>query len=63
MKLINLLYDTGPAEVRLDEFPRNGCTIEALSRLRPAFVQDGNGTVTAGNSSGEFSTCTDRCTV
>jgi acetyl-CoA C-acetyltransferase len=32
-----------------DEGPRRGQTIEALRRLRPAFVKDG--TVTAGNSS------------
>lgn len=33
-----------------DEFPRFGTTIEALSKLRPAFKKDG--TVTAGNASG-----------
>jgi acetyl-CoA C-acetyltransferase len=33
-----------------DEFPRSGVTAESLSRLRPAFRQDG--TVTAGNASG-----------
>lgn len=33
-----------------DEFPRHGTTIETLSKLRPAFKQDG--TVTAGNASG-----------
>ena len=33
-----------------DEHPRPGTTVEALSRLRPAFKADG--TVTAGNSSG-----------
>lgn len=36
-----------------DEFPRKGCTIEGFSRLRPAFVQDGTGTVTAASSSGK----------
>ena len=35
-----------------DEFPRHGTTLEALSRLRPAFIKDGSGTVTAGNASG-----------
>lgn len=33
-----------------DEFPRFGTTIEALSKLRPAFKKEG--TVTAGNASG-----------
>jgi acetyl-CoA C-acetyltransferase len=33
-----------------DEFPRFGTTIEALSKLKPAFKKDG--TVTAGNASG-----------
>ena len=35
-----------------DEFPRHGTTPEALAKLRPAFVKDGSGTVTAGNASG-----------
>lgn len=34
-----------------DEGPREGLTIEKLQRLRPCFVTDGTGTVTAGNSS------------
>ena len=34
-----------------DEFPKSGVTAETLSKLLPAFKQDG-GTVTAGNSSG-----------
>ncbi len=38
-----IIFDT-------DERPRRDTTIEALSRLRPAFKE--NGTVTAGNSSG-----------
>ncbi len=33
-----------------DEFPRFGCTAEALAKLKPAFKADG--TVTAGNASG-----------
>ena len=33
-----------------DEYPRFGCTLEALSKLKPAFKSDG--TVTAGNASG-----------
>lgn len=43
----------GVVEVKSDEFPRSGCTIEGLQRLKPAFVQDGTGTVTAGNASGK----------
>ncbi|MGC6769062.1 acetyl-CoA C-acetyltransferase [Enterococcus sp. LJL51] len=34
-----------------DEFPRSGITAEGLSKMRPAFKQDG-GTVTAANASG-----------
>ncbi len=33
-----------------DEYPRFGCTLESLARLKPAFKPDG--TVTAGNASG-----------
>jgi acetyl-CoA C-acetyltransferase len=33
-----------------DEYPRHGTTLEALTKLRPAFSNDG--TVTAGNASG-----------
>jgi 3-oxoadipyl-CoA thiolase len=39
-----------PVVVGVDEHPRPETTLEALARLRPAFVADG--TVTAGNSSG-----------
>lgn len=39
-----------PVTVDQDEGPRFGQTIEALERLRPAFVKE-NGSVTAGNSS------------
>ncbi|HUR92736.1 MAG TPA: 3-oxoadipyl-CoA thiolase [Gemmatimonadaceae bacterium] len=35
-----------------DEFIRRDSTLEALARLKPAFRTDGNGSVTAGNSSG-----------
>ncbi|GEK79630.1 thiolase family protein [Agrococcus baldri] len=38
------------AEVLVDEHPRPSTDLEALARLRPAFVADG--TVTAGNASG-----------
>lgn len=39
-----------PTVVAVDEHPRPETTLEALARLRPAFVADG--TVTAGNASG-----------
>jgi len=42
----------GPTEINKDEFPRSGCTLDALKRLKPAFLHDGKGTVTAGNCSG-----------
>jgi len=38
-----IIFDT-------DEFPREGVTIDALSKLKPAFKKEG--TVTAGNASG-----------
>lgn len=34
-----------------DEGPRKGVTAESLAKLRPCFVTDGTGSVTAGNSS------------
>ncbi len=39
-----------PIVIDKDEFPRKGVTVEGLSKLRPAFKQDGR--VTAANSSG-----------
>jgi acetyl-CoA C-acetyltransferase len=39
-----------PAIFDTDEHPRFGTTLEALSKLKPAFKQ--NGTITAGNASG-----------
>lgn len=42
----------GPVTVDTDEFPRHGTTIQGLAKLKPAFVKDGSGTVTAGNASG-----------
>src|SRR5262252_8758380 len=38
------------AVVSDDEYPRHGTTLDAVSKLRPAFAKDG--TVTAGNASG-----------
>ncbi|XP_068609545.1 acetyl-CoA acetyltransferase, cytosolic isoform X2 [Brachionichthys hirsutus] len=42
----------GPVEVTADEFPRHGCSIGSLSKLRPYFIKDGSGTVTSANASG-----------
>lgn len=42
----------GSTTVDRDEFPRAGTTPETLAKLRPAFIKDGTGTVTAGNASG-----------
>ncbi|KAK3516807.1 hypothetical protein QTP70_023682 [Hemibagrus guttatus] len=42
----------GPVEVKVDEFPRHGSNINAMSKLKPCFLKDGSGTVTAGNASG-----------
>lgn len=39
-----------PIRVRTDEFPKPATTMDALSRLKPAFRKEG--TVTAGNASG-----------
>ncbi|KAK3868881.1 hypothetical protein Pcinc_025761 [Petrolisthes cinctipes] len=39
-------------QVRTDEHPRHGLTLPALTKLKPYFVTDGSGTVTAGNASG-----------
>ena len=39
-----------PVVVSVDEYPRNGTTVEKLAALKPAFKKDG--TVTAGNASG-----------
>lgn len=42
----------GPTLVTEDEYPKPDTTAESLAKLRPAFVKDGTGTVTAGNASG-----------
>lgn len=36
----------------VDEHPKADVTLEGLAALKPAFLRDGTGTVTAGNSSG-----------
>lgn len=41
-----------PIVVTEDEYIKADTTFEKLSALRPAFVRDGSGTVTAGNASG-----------
>src|SRR6201999_4110805 len=40
----------GDVIVDADEYPRHGATLDAMTKLRPAFSKDG--TVTAGNASG-----------
>ncbi|XP_068088130.1 acetyl-CoA acetyltransferase, cytosolic [Hyperolius riggenbachi] len=42
----------GPTVVKTDEFPRHGCKLEAVSKLKPYFIKDGTGTVTPANASG-----------
>jgi acetyl-CoA C-acetyltransferase len=42
----------GDVVVDADEYPRHGTTLDAVGKLKPAFVTDGSGTVTAGNASG-----------
>lgn len=48
---IDVPQKKGTLVFNVDEFPRQGTTIEALAALKPAF-DNKNGTVTAGNSSG-----------
>ncbi|KAK7791714.1 hypothetical protein R5R35_000288 [Gryllus longicercus] len=47
---VTVINKKGSTEVKSDEHPRHGSTIEALQKLKPAFIK--NGTVTAGNASG-----------
>ncbi|XP_029966044.1 acetyl-CoA acetyltransferase, cytosolic [Salarias fasciatus] len=42
----------GPMEVKTDEFPRHGSNLDSMSKLKPCFIKDSSGTVTAGNASG-----------
>ncbi|XP_050805754.1 acetyl-CoA acetyltransferase, cytosolic [Gopherus flavomarginatus] len=42
----------GPVEVKTDEHPRHGMTLETVAKLKPCFLTDGTGTVTAANASG-----------
>jgi len=41
-----------PVLVSVDEFPKPDTDSTMLAKLRPAFLKDGTGTVTAGNASG-----------
>ena len=51
-EIVNFLIKSKKAEINFnkDEHPREGISLEALSRLKPVFKKDG--TVTAGNASG-----------
>lgn len=42
----------GAIEVSKDEYPKPETTVEGLQGLRPVFIKDATGTVTAGNASG-----------
>nr|XP_028579652.1 acetyl-CoA acetyltransferase, cytosolic [Podarcis muralis] len=42
----------GPVEVKADEHPRPGTKLETMAKLKPFFITDGTGTVTAANASG-----------
>lgn len=43
---------SGPIEVKTDEHPRHGSNLETVAKLKPCFLTDGTGTVTAANASG-----------
>ncbi len=49
---VTLSTRKGDVVVADDDYIRADTSIESLAKLRPAFVTDGTGTVTAGNSSG-----------
>lgn len=53
-KIKSVVIVSGPVEVKVDEFPRQGSNIDAMSKLKPYFVKDGSGTVTPGNASGTY---------
>ncbi|XP_048457127.1 acetyl-CoA acetyltransferase, cytosolic isoform X1 [Rhincodon typus] len=42
----------GSFEVSADEFPRHGSSFEVMSKLKPCFLNDGTGSITAANASG-----------
>ena len=43
---------TGVTVIAKDEHPRPDTKMETLHHLKPSFIKDGTGTVTAGNASG-----------
>ncbi|CAB3980872.1 acetyl- acetyltransferase, cytosolic-like [Paramuricea clavata] len=49
---VSITTRKGTTVITKDEHPRPDTNMEALSRLKPAFVKDGTGTVTAANASG-----------
>ena len=52
LTFFNEIFHVGTIEVTKDEFPRPGCTLDGFQKLRPAFIKNSTGTVTAGNASG-----------
>uniref|UniRef100_A0A8B9HDP0 Acetyl-CoA acetyltransferase 2 n=1 Tax=Astyanax mexicanus TaxID=7994 RepID=A0A8B9HDP0_ASTMX len=55
-EIVSVIVPSRKAErkiiIYVDEFPRHGSNIDAMSKLKPCFVKDGSGSVTAGNASG-----------
>lgn len=49
---VSVLARKATTVVSEDEFPKPETSVETLSKLRPAFIRDTTGTVTAGNASG-----------
>lgn len=47
-----MLCFAGPIEIKTDEHPRHGSNLETVAKLKPCFLTDGTGTVTAANASG-----------
>ena len=45
-------YKNNPVFFEKDEFPNRNSSLEKLASLKPTFLKDGTGTVTAGNTSG-----------
>lgn len=52
VKIILRDYKGNEYSFDLDEFPNRGSNLEKLQTLKPTFLKNGNGTVTAGNTSG-----------
>ncbi|XP_041354318.1 acetyl-CoA acetyltransferase, cytosolic-like [Gigantopelta aegis] len=49
---VTIKSKTGSEQIDKDEFPRAGCTLQGFEKLRPCFIKNETGTVTAGNTSG-----------